>query len=1055
LLKLLEHLLDQKLIVISAPAGYGKTSLLIDFSTQSLWPIAWFSLDSLDKDPYRFIAHLIAALQKIFPDFGKNASTFLNNTSQDKLDLNTLITVFVNDIFDRIKEHFILVLDDYHFVEESETINQIINQFLQDVDENCHLIVSSRRLLSLPDMPLLVARNQVGGISYEEISFSAEEIQSLVLQNYHISLTSKSAEEISKLTEGWITGLLLSTHILGNEIEHQLRISRVSGVGLYDYMAQQVFDQQPEPIKEFLLRTALLEEFDVNLCEKVLGNALNTHVPWQSLIDEVMKRNLFIQQVGEGEQFWLRYHHLFKEFLKNVMWKLRPDETRKILLSLADHYKDKGDWDVAFNQYSLLEASDKMVSLVEQVGSFMVTAGRFLTLQKWLSELPTEITHQSPIFISLRGAILVNSGKIYQGIALFSEVIDHNQNDNQFDEVFILTLTRRAVSYRMIGEYETSQKDSQRVLELIEGKPHLGKLRGEAYRNLGLTFYYRGDFKQALRVLKQSLDIYESYKDEVNVPRVLFNIALLHKVLGDYDLSEQMYEKTLAYWQSGSNFSWLADLLNNLGVLQQLRGEYSKAAKSFEKAIQYSRINNSPRTEAISLTSLGDLYRDLDGYDEAIQVYEDSREIAKQLNINYLLFYIDLAEAILSQSTNDIIKAKSLFERASEKARKSGSSYNVNLLTTELAMFWLKSGNADKAFEMGNQAQNFFQEEGHQIEAFRAKFTCALSLIVLGNYPKAVSDLRFIASIITGQKYVTPLLIQARLFSDVLESIRNRADIGKFSFKILEKVNQYENDLLALRKKVRQQASVVPFEPARLIIQTFGKAQVFVKNKLITSSDWQTATAKDMFFVFLAHPDGLTKEQVGLLFWPDSSNEEVKLRFKNSLYRLRRAIGSEAIILDEVYYYFNRALDYEYDVDIFTKSIEAANSVKDIEERIKYLLRAIKVYTGDYLPEVSETWVIVPRRRYHQMQLDALMQLSNIYMQKKAYKPALRYCFQALSEEPCLEEAHRLVMRIHAATGNRVGINRQYEHCCIALSEEINALPSKQTVELYEMLMHD
>ena len=140
----------------------------------------------------------------------------------------------------------------------------------------------------------------------------------------------------------------------------------------------------------------------------------------------------------------------------------------------------------------------------------------------------------------------------------------------------------------------------------------MGKIKAEAHRNLGATYFYRGDIKDALTSLKESLRLFESYNDQQNIPKLLFNIGVIHKVLGDYILAEMMYQEALEAWKSGGNLAWAADLQNNLGTLQHLRGDYENAAKSFERSIEYARISNSPRSEGTSLTSLGDLYRDLD-----------------------------------------------------------------------------------------------------------------------------------------------------------------------------------------------------------------------------------------------------------------------------------------------------------------------------------------------------------------------------------------------------------------------------------------------------------
>jgi len=621
LLTLFNDLLDLKLIIIAAPAGYGKTSLLIDFANHTKWPIVWLSLDPLDQDPFRFIAHFIAAVQVRFPDFGQSSISVLNNTPQENLDKAALISTLVNDIYENIPEHFVFVLDDYQLVEESEDVNQLINRFVQEVDENCHLVVSSRRLLTLSDMPLLVARNQVGGISFEEISFSADEIQELLLKNYHITIMDESAEEITQQTEGWITGLLLSTHLLEDEIGERIRLARISGVGLYDYMAQQVFDQQTPAIKDFLLRTSILEEFNVDRCERVIGRALAMDAPWQALMDEVMMRNLFVLPVGEGLNFWLRYHHLFRDFLQTRMRQNRPDETRVITIALADDYAQQKDWEQAFVLYKHVRAIDKMVRLVEDAGPSMVTGGKLITLKEWMAALPPEIATSQPSLESLQGAILMSTGEVDQSIVLLSDVINDLSAEEDV-EVLSLSLIRRSFAYRMIGDYQNSQSDSQRAIKILENYPEYGHIRAEAMRSLGGVLYLQGELKDAMNILKQSLRLFESYDDQQNIPKLLFNIGLMHVTLGNYVLAEMMYLEALEYWKSGGNLAWAAEVNNNLGILQQLRGDYESAAKNFEQAIEYARISNSPQAEGLSLTSLGDLYRDLDASREALDVYK-------------------------------------------------------------------------------------------------------------------------------------------------------------------------------------------------------------------------------------------------------------------------------------------------------------------------------------------------------------------------------------------------------------------------------------------------
>jgi len=1053
LLEVLNDLLDLKLIILAAPAGYGKTSLLIDFAGHTQWPIAWFSLDPLDQEPFRFLAHFIGAIQTRFPKFGQNSLSVLNNTPQDKLDVPALVTTLVNDIYDHIPEHFVVVLDDYQLVEDSECVNAFVNRFIQEVDENCHLVVSSRRLLTLTDMPLLVARNQVGGISFEDISFSTAEIQEFLLQNYHLTITDQIAEEITEQTEGWITGLLLSTHMLEDKIGERIRVARVSGVGLYDYMAHQVFEKQPEDIQSFLLRTSILEEFSVDQCARVIGKALDINMSWQAMMDQVMVRNLFVLPVSEGKNFWLRFHHLFRDFLQARIKSERPEESRKITIALAEDYAQQKDWEHAFMLFQQEKAVEEMVNLVEKAGPAMITNGKLLTLKEWMAALPPDMTTSRSSLLSLQAAILIGMGEISQGMILLDEVIDRLLQRGNDPETLSLSLIRRAFAYRTQGDYQKSQDDSQKAIEILEKIPELGHIRAEAMRILGGTYYLQGDLKEALKILKQSLRLFESYNDEENIPKLLFNIGFMNVALGNYVRAEMLYLEALEYWQSGGNLAWAADLLNNLGVLQQQRGDYEAAAKNFEKAIQYARISNSPQAEALSLSSLGDLYRDLDAYREAQDVYKQSQALARQLNNGFLLFYLDMAEGIINRISEDLPKAKLMLESAERKAAESDSAYSLHLLESEWAMFFLSQNKYPRAKESAQKAFDYFNSGGHENESMRAAFSNALALAASGEKDQALEYLEKVLGTLLENDYASPLIVQAREFKKILASIKGKHELKRQFNRILERVENFEESLPEMRRKIRNQATIIPFAPPRMIIQSFGKVQVHLSNKLVSNSDWQTQTSRDMFFLFLAHPEGLTKEQVGLNFWPDATPDELKLRFKNTLYRLRRAVGRHAILLQDDYYQFNWSLDYEYDVETFDTSIKCAQSTKDIREKIFFYRKAVDRYKGDYLSEIEEIWAITERQRYYQMYLDALMHLANIYMERKSYKTALRYTYQALSEDACLEDAHRLAMRIHAATGNRAAIVRQYERCRTALTKEINAPPSQQTRDLYKTLI--
>lgn len=1052
LMDTLYELLDNKLVLIAAPAGYGKTSLLIDFISQSELPFCWYSLDTLDREPQRFIAHFIASIHQRFPKFGESSAQALNNSTQDRLNVDSLVTTIINDAYENIREHFVIVLDDYHLVRESKMVDHFISRFVQDIDENCHLVIASRTLLTLPDLPLMVARSQVGGLSFEELAFRVEEIQKFMLQNYNQTLNDQSAQDLALQTEGWITGLLMSTQMMGKEASSRLRVARVSGVGLYEYLAQQVLEQQPEPLQEFLLRSSLLEEFTAEFCQDVIGAALNlTEINWDDLIDGLFRNNLFVLPVGE-EQIWLRYHHLFRDFLRERIQRQRPAEARLIQLRLADVYAAREQWEQAFVIYQQLGQTEAIADLAEKYGSTMVVRGQLVTLMDWLNAVPAAARSTRPALLSLMATVVTMRGDTRQGMPLFNQAIaalEHGGDPVQLG----WALVRRSATAMMLGEYQVSLDDAERALTLSSGKPELYMIEAEAVRCKGMAMHHQGRLVESLTWLGRSLEDYRALKDDQNAAKVSLEIGKVNEALGSYLASEKAYIQALEIWQSAGNTIWQANLLNNLGVLQHLLGDYETAASTLEKAVQLSREGGYPRMEAFSLTSIGDLYRDLEATSEALDAYRWARLIARQIMDRFLLMYLDLSEASLARAQGQFFRAVELLESAAQLAEESNSTYEKHLCEMENGSLKVSRKEYSQAIPGLQGAAKFFSGEGFRVEAIRTHLYLVVAYYYTGSLERAAASSKNLLNLLTGPESRHPLVAAGRELRAQLEALVSKADFGGMVSDLLEQIAQFEERVPQIRRNLRRRALAVPFAPPRIIIRALGRMQVKANDRQVSSADWQTQSCRDLFFLILAHGEGLSKEDIGAIFWPDASPAEIKLRFKNNIYRVRHAVGKEAITLQDDYYYFNRSLDYEYDVELFLREITQAEQTAATAQKLEHYQASLKVYKGPFLPEIEETWVIAERERLRQLFLDTLLKVAEIYLSEKAFENALGYCQRALKEDNCMEDAHRLAMRVHAATGSRAALVRQYEDCCKALLEEIDAAPSPQTQKLYELLM--
>ena len=1051
LLDLLSDLLDYRLIIIAAPAGYGKTSLMIDFASNFDWPVCWYALDPLDSDLQRFLSHFIRTIKIKFPDFGVEAENLIRSSPADQINLDHLVSVLANDIFDKITEHFVVVLDDYHLLDANQEIDKFLSEFIQRTDDNCHLVMMSRRLLTLPDLPLMVARSQVGGLSIEELTFLPEEIRDLYNKVFSRDINLQQAREIAARTEGWITGLLVTSPMLKTGLGQPVKITRASGIGLYDYLAQQVLDQQSDEISEFLLHSSLLEEFDVEMCEKVLGKALGIHKDWNRIFKTIVQNNLFILPVDD-EFRWLRYHHLFRDFLQSKLLELKPDATEKINLSLADYYSEKKDWDKVFEIYRSLRKPYLIADLLEKVGTSYTARGKTKKLALWFEEIGEEIVHSNPKLISIKAICLINKGQFQEGKSLIDRAIEMNiasEDNNALAD----NLIRRSSILRVLGDYSSAMDDAEKAIGLTANRSNLKLLFAEAMRAKGILHYQMGKLNEGLGHLQQALSVYEAENQREDAARVLVEIGAVSESLGLFDDAEKAYRESLDYWQSVGDSIWVPTILNNLGVLQHSTGEFSSSFISLEKSMRYAQATGNQRMEGYSLASIGDLYKDLEAREEAYDAYSQAQEIAQRIEDQFLVFYLKTAMARLDMIHKDFKRAEMQINTAKAIAKKSGSPYEINKCRLEQCALDYYKKRYKQVTEELVIAESYFLNEGHIEDSIRARIFLFASYSRIGETEKARGIINsYLREMDKPAKRVSSLS-SAHELRAVLNPLRSVEEIGSYINKIFEKLDVFEKTTQKSRRQIRKYATIVPFAPPKLEIRALGSMDVFIQNKPLTISDWKTRTSRDLFFYFLSNPEGLTKEEIGVIFWPESTTAELKLRFKNAIYRMRHAVGTDTVQYKDNFYQFNRSVDYEYDVQNFLTWIEKARISEKKLERMAFLEKAVNLYKGLYLPEIGEIWPEPDRQRYLDLYIQSVKEFVNLKNEQEEFTASLDCIQQALIHDTCNEVLHRLAMEIYAHMGNQVGISRQFDLCTSNLKDTIGVPPSEETYQLYQDLL--
>ncbi|MFQ5904256.1 MAG: hypothetical protein ACE5JO_11250 [Candidatus Binatia bacterium] len=307
----LDRYIDRKLTLISAPAGYGKTSLLVDYAHFTDLPVCWYSVSKADHDLPLFLDYVIASIRQRFSHFAQALEPYFSAPEALFDDLDTLVGLFVNELYGITQERFLLMIDDYHHADKSHHISTFMDALLYYLPGNCHLVLSSR---TVPHLTLtrLAARQEVAGLGGADLRFTAEEIQELVRHHYGQDLSPDQAIKLEEQHAGWITGILLSTHTLWQGLfENMIRNCEEEGDScVFEYLADEVFDQQTEEVKDFLTASSVLGQLWPELCDNLLE--INNSLEILSFLEQ---QNLFVERL-EGAGYRYRFHPSFQAFLQ-------------------------------------------------------------------------------------------------------------------------------------------------------------------------------------------------------------------------------------------------------------------------------------------------------------------------------------------------------------------------------------------------------------------------------------------------------------------------------------------------------------------------------------------------------------------------------------------------------------------------------------------------------------------------------------------------------------------------------------------------------------------
>ncbi len=592
--RLIEQLnggLERALVLVSAPAGYGKTTLVSNWLHRTGIPSTWFSLDEDDNDPRRFLQYLAAAVQKVVPTVPADAMRMLQGTSSEALE--ALLTALINEISVQNKP-VVLVMDDLHLI-YAQAVLDALEYLLEHIPPELHLVLLSRSDLPLP-LGRLRARGQLLDIRADQLRFTQSEIAAFLNDAMGLHLSAGDLSAMEKRTEGWIASLQLAALSMQGSQDIHAFVSAFTGSHHYvmDYLVEEVLKIQPRQVSNFLLQTSILDRLYGPLCEAVVDADNAGPMDGQAMLESLEEMNLFTIPLDD-ERHWYRYHHLFSDVLR----KRLEQQSRQLLPELhrraSQWYEKNGFISECIQQAITAGDQDRAARLIEDNGCLLLISGDVTTLLSWADAIDFQAENRPWLAIQKAWALALTGelGRVEPTLKVPEELLSPLEATDEVRTMQGTIAAARAHCANSRGDTQTAARYARQALELLPNCSSISQsIRSVTVSILGDASRINGNLEEAIRAYTEAISIGREANNlnmviiaNSNIADILMEQGQLHRAADIYARSLQM-----AVRPDGQRSPLAANIFDGLARLSYEWDRLDDAEQNIRQCMEQSRI---------------------------------------------------------------------------------------------------------------------------------------------------------------------------------------------------------------------------------------------------------------------------------------------------------------------------------------------------------------------------------------------------------------------------------------------------------------------------------
>lgn len=776
--RLLEQLNDglhRKLTLISAPAGFGKTTLISELVEKYERPVAWLSLDNEDSNLTRFLNYLVAAIQTVLPSIGKDTLVDLQSPHPPPFD--STLTALLNEIA-IVPDDFYLILDEYHEI-DSRQIDDALTFLIEHLPPQMHMIITTREDPNLP-LARLRAQGQMTEIRVADLRFTQSEAAGFFNQVMGLNLSEENIAALETRTEGWIAGLQLAAISMRGTQDTSRFIKSFTGSHHYvlDYLVEEVLQNQSDSIQTFLLHTSILDRFCGSLCDAIL---CDPSIPGQETLATIEGANLFIIPL-DNKREWYRYHHLFSDLLRQRLQEKsnsttgKPVDVNELHLRASKWYEDNHLEIESFEHAAAANDLARAERLMAGNGMPLQFRGAMVPVLKWLESLPAELMNSKPSLWVTYASTLTMAGKsvdiIEEAIqsaetALKNSTLDEGKRD----------LTGQIAAIRAMiaipqNQIETIITQSRLALEYLN--PENLSLRTTTTWALGYAYQLQGDRTAAMETHKEALSISLASGNTMIAIAALTSLGQILASDNQLPQAAEQYRKVL---ELAGDPPLPVACESHLGLarISYQSNDLEAAQKQGEESLVLARKMENIDTPANCELLFARLKLNQGEIKGALHHLAKARGFIQQQNFSHLMPDLNSIQVLISLKAGDISRAVELVEKNNHPLSQ--------------ARVYLAKGDAPTALKVLTSYLREMETKDWKDEQLKALILQALTFQALRKPEQALSQLKKALNLAEPGGLIRIFVDEGAPMADLLSRVVAQGIMPGYSSKLLAAFN--------------------------------------------------------------------------------------------------------------------------------------------------------------------------------------------------------------------------------------------------------------------------